>query len=105
MSPPSEMETQSLKLKMLSDWLNAEKYGQPAWCFYNNDPTNRTKYGKLYNWHAVNDPRGLAPQGYHIPSDVEWVKLLGALGAEAGNSMKSAEWLEYKEKTRSNKRF
>jgi uncharacterized protein (TIGR02145 family) len=29
-------------------------------------------YGKLYNWYAVNDPRGLAPTGYHIPTLTEW---------------------------------
>lgn len=40
-----------------------------AWCYYNNDPIQGNKYGKLYNWYAVNDPRGLVPQGWHIPSD------------------------------------
>jgi uncharacterized protein (TIGR02145 family) len=29
-------------------------------------------YGKLYNWYAVNDPRGLAPEGLHIPIDCDW---------------------------------
>ena len=29
-----------------------------AWCYYNNDPKNGAIYGKLYNWYAVNDPRG-----------------------------------------------
>lgn len=37
-----------------------------AWCYYNNDPANCAKYGKLYNWYAVNDPRGLAPTGWHV---------------------------------------
>jgi hypothetical protein len=46
-----------------------------AWCYYNNDSTQGNKYGKLYNWYAVNDPRGLAPQGWHIPSDTEWTIL------------------------------
>ncbi|MBK9465523.1 MAG: fibrobacter succinogenes major paralogous domain-containing protein [Chitinophagaceae bacterium] len=46
-----------------------------AWCYYNNDSTLGNKYGKLYNWYAVNDPRGLAPQGWHIPSDAEWTAL------------------------------
>lgn len=46
-----------------------------AWCYYDNDPANGNTYGKLYNWHAVNDPRGLAPAGWHIPSDREWTKL------------------------------
>lgn len=45
-----------------------------AWCYYNNDPANE-KYGLLYNWYAVNDPRGLAPQGWHVPTDSEWFNL------------------------------
>ena len=45
-----------------------------AWCYYNNDPANE-KYGLLYNWYAVNDSRGLAPQGWHVPTDTEWDNL------------------------------
>jgi uncharacterized protein (TIGR02145 family) len=39
-----------------------------AWCYYNSDPEMTKKYGKLYNWYAVNDLRGLAPKGWHIPT-------------------------------------
>jgi uncharacterized protein (TIGR02145 family) len=46
-----------------------------AWCYYNNDPANGAIYGKLYNWYAVNDPRGLAPVGYHIPTYTEFYDL------------------------------
>ncbi len=53
-----------------------EKLTTGAWCYYDNDPSNGTKYGKLYNWYAVNDPRGLAPNGYHIPTYAEWMKLI-----------------------------
>ena len=62
-----------------------------AWCYYNNDSSNGTKYSKLYNWYAVHDPRGLAPNGYHIPTDEEWKKLTDYLGGEsgAGTKMKS----------------
>ncbi len=62
-----------------------------AWCYYNHDAFNGTKYGKLYNWYAVSDPRGLAPNGYHIPTDDEWRKLADYLGGEdkAGKKMKS----------------
>ena len=62
-----------------------------AWCYYNNDASNGTKYSKLYNWYAVHDPRGLAPNGYHIPTDEEWKKLTDYLGGEsgAGTKMKS----------------
>ena len=64
-----------------------------AWCYYENDATNGTTYGKLYNWYAVNDPRGLAPKGYHIPTDAEWTILTDNLGDEAGTKMKSSsDW-------------
>ena len=61
-----------------------------AWCYYNNDSANGAIYGKLYNWYAVNDPRGLAPSGYHIPSFTEWVTLSTCLGGDsiAGGAMK-----------------
>ncbi len=63
-----------------------------AWCYYENKTANGTKYGKLYNWYAVNDPRGLAPKGYHIPTDAEWITLINYLGGEtkAGTKMKSS---------------
>ena len=72
-------------------WMNAGDNKQPAWCYYDNDPANGEKYGKLYNWYAVNDPRGLAHVGYHIPSDTEWTILTDYLGGEskAGAMMKS----------------
>jgi uncharacterized protein (TIGR02145 family) len=61
-----------------------------AWCYYDNDSANGAIYGKLYNWYAVNDSRGLAPTGYHIPTDTEWTTLTTCLGGEsvAGGKMK-----------------
>jgi uncharacterized protein (TIGR02145 family) len=61
-----------------------------AWCYYENTSSNGTTYGKLYNWHAVNDPRGLAPSGYHIPTDEEWTTLVNYLGGDnvAGGHLK-----------------
>ena len=56
-------------------WHEAGENEQPAWCYYDNDPSNGKKYGKLYNWYAIIDPRGLAPEGWHIPSDKEWTIL------------------------------
>ena len=50
-----------------------------AWCYYNNDLANGIVYGKLYNWYAVNDSRGLAPVGWHVPSDAEWTVLENCL--------------------------
>ena len=61
-----------------------------AWCYYNNNSANGPVYGKLYNWYAVNDPRGLAPAGWHVPSDGEWTTLSTCLGGDliAGGPMK-----------------
>ena len=81
------------------EWEAAGKKKQPAWCYYDNDPVNGKKYGKLYNWYAVNDKRGLAPAGWHVPSDAEWTILSTNLGGEdvASNKMKSSfGWLENK---------
>lgn len=41
---------------------------------------NGSLYGCLYNWFAVNDPRGIAPRGWHIPTDEEWRVLEKQLG-------------------------
>ncbi len=82
--------------KTAAEWKAADENKQPAWCYYDNDPANGAKYGKLYNWYAVNDSRGLAPAGYHIPSDVEWKQLTDFLGSEAGKKMKSKSgWKSY----------
>jgi uncharacterized protein (TIGR02145 family) len=63
-----------------AQWRMAETNKKPAWCYYNNSPTEGKKYGRLYNWYAINDSRGLAPPGWHIPTDDEWEKLKIFLG-------------------------
>jgi uncharacterized protein (TIGR02145 family) len=62
-----------------------------AWCYYTNDTANGPIYGKLYNWYAVIDSRGLAPIGWHVPSDLEFTTLSNCLGGEpiAGGKMKA----------------
>lgn len=77
------------EVKDPKDWADL-KTG--AWCYYNNDPANGEIYGKLYNWYAVNDPRGLAPEGWHVASDAEWTELTNCLhGAGiAGGKLKEA---------------
>ena len=97
-----------------SDWIRAGENGQPAWCYFDEDPSNYErlsdipnngeKYGKLYNWFAVNDPRGLAQFGWHVPSDQEWKILKNHLGGEemAGSKLKSTTgWIEGKNGTNS----
>ena len=62
-----------------------------AWCWYINSADSGAIYSKLYNWYAVNDARGLAPQGWHIPTDAEWTTLGTLLGGNsvAGGKMKT----------------
>ncbi len=64
---------------------------------------NYEKYGVLYNWHAVMDGaapnnenpsgvQGICPDGWHVPSDIEFVQLGSALGvplAQAGGKLKA----------------
>ena len=93
------------EVKTDEEWVKAGKEGKPAWCYYENrvvqnDSENGKKYGKLYNGYAVCDPRGLAPSGWHIPSDDEWTILTNFLGGEeyAGEKMKtiSGGWTHFK---------
>jgi uncharacterized protein (TIGR02145 family) len=61
-----------------------------AWCNYDNSPANDATYGKLYNWYAAANPN-ICPQGWHVPTDVEWTVLTNYLGGEpvAGGKMKA----------------
>jgi uncharacterized protein (TIGR02145 family) len=79
------------------DWVAAGESGKPPWCYYNNNSASGLKYGKLYNWYAVNDPRELAPVGWTLSSADDWAKLINYLGGQgpAGSKMKSISgWSE-----------
>ena len=65
--------------KTAEEWINAGLKKQPAWC-YDRDADSLGLCGKLYNWYAVNDPRGLAPAGWKIPSKDDWYQLIEFLG-------------------------
>jgi len=59
-----------------------------------DEEENLEVYGRLYNWYAVNDSRGLCPLGWHVPTDEDWTTLIEELGGEAvaGEHMKTNEW-------------
>ncbi len=83
--------------KTYEEWKKAGDEKKPAWCYFGNDPKHGVNHGKLYNWYAVIDPRGLAPQGWHIPSDEEWTIMVEYLRGEtsAGQNIKSTSgWPE-----------
>ena len=81
------------EVKTNEDWIKAGADGKPAWCYYNNDAAYGQKFGKLYNWFAVKDARGLAPAGWHVPTADEWKTMTEFLSNnnEAGYKMKAKE--------------
>lgn len=72
-------------ITQITDSATWDTYSYGAWCWYNNDPLTGIK---LYNWWAVNDPRGLAPIGWRVPSDYDWQVLENYLVAPAGGKLK-----------------
>ena len=84
------------KIPQVKDSVKWARLTTGAWCWYNNDSATGAVYGKLYNWYAVNDPRGLAPIGWHIPSDTEWDTLSARLGgaSKAGGKLKDTGTIE-----------
>lgn len=66
-----------------------------AFAIYEDLASNNTTFGKLYNWYALVDTRGLCPTGWHVPSDAEWTTLENYLGgvSVAGGKMKAVSSL------------
>lgn len=66
-------------VELEEDWkqliLGAPLFDDGAWCYYENDSSNNANYGKLYNFHAAIDERGLCPEGWRVPSDDDWHQL------------------------------
>jgi uncharacterized protein (TIGR02145 family) len=78
----------------VTDYTNWSQLTTGAWAYYNNDSANYAKFGKLYNWYAVNyetnGNKNVCPTGWHVPTDAEWTVLTDYLGGEgvAGGKMK-----------------
>lgn len=64
------------------EWKAAKENKTPAWCYVEYDEDNNNKFGKMYNWYCVDDERGLAPAGWHVPSLAEARVLINELGGE-----------------------
>jgi uncharacterized protein (TIGR02145 family)/uncharacterized repeat protein (TIGR02543 family) len=66
------------------------------WLWYDYNQSHELPYGKLYNWYAVSDPRGLCPAGWRVPTDYDWQQLADFIDPDAkgntnriGNKLKS----------------
>jgi uncharacterized protein (TIGR02145 family) len=68
----------------------------PFSCYYQNQMANACPYGRIYNFYAVTDSRGLCPVGWHVPDNYEWQQLHDALGGTsvAGGAMKTEGTVE-----------
>lgn len=64
------------------EWERAGREGKPAWSYYRGDTGEVRSYGRMYNWFAVNDARGLAPEGWHIATNTDWITLEEFLGVD-----------------------
>ncbi|MDA8772129.1 fibrobacter succinogenes major paralogous domain-containing protein [Flavobacteriales bacterium] len=75
-------------LESPSDWISAVI---GARCFYNNDIDYVPAYGQFYNWHAVDDARGICPTGWHVPTNPDWQELIDLFGGDnlAGTALKA----------------
>ncbi|MBP1223108.1 fibrobacter succinogenes major paralogous domain-containing protein [Flavobacterium sp. 1355] len=82
------------EVKTMQEWRKYGKLKKPAWCYHENNQKNKKKIGKIYNGFAVNDPRGICPKGFHIPTSKEWKEIIISLGGydNAGQHLKSKEW-------------
>ena len=62
--------------KTKKEWNDASKKKIPVFCHYKNSLEFSEKHGKLYNWYALNDPRGLAPMGWVLPTKLDFDNLI-----------------------------
>lgn len=88
--------------KTNEEWIDASLNNKPAWCYYKNDSLNSKKYGKLYNFHAVSDPRGLAPKGWKIPTADDWEILINNNGGYLDAAVKLKNTFGWDSKNGSN---
>ena len=88
-----------LEAKTKEEWDNAGINGIPAWCYYENDENNGKIHGKLYNWFAFIDTRGVAPNGFKIPSREDFQNLINDLNGSgySAQKLKSKKyWISFK---------
>lgn len=73
-------------VREIEQWKTIEK---PGYCWLNNDESNRSVYGALYNWFAVSSKK-LCPTGWHVPTATEWDLMITSLGDPeyAGDKLK-----------------
>ena len=77
------------------EWIEAGAKKIPAWCYPDNDASLEKNYGKLYNWYAVSDPRGICPTEMRIPgkNDIkQLIHFLNTIGENAKYIKSKSMW-------------
>jgi uncharacterized protein (TIGR02145 family) len=84
-------------IPMVTNYDSWASQTSPAYCWYNNDSTNKEAYGAMYNWYAVNTSK-LCPKGWHVPADSEWLSLTTWFGdlRNVGNKLKEEGTVHWK---------
>jgi uncharacterized protein (TIGR02145 family) len=79
------------QIEIITDNKKWAKSKKPAMCYYENNTENGKTYGAMYNLFAVLDSRGLAPEGFKIPSEDDFRNLIDTLGSQSADKLKSKE--------------
>lgn len=90
------------------DWSIASYFGsenphfqpapQPAWNHFNNDASTEAVYGRIYNWVAANDARGICPTDWRLPTIEDWTTLVNGFGGPDAASpalRDTVHWADY----------
>lgn len=78
--------------EMISKWNARMTSKSGSWSQYNDQSIYTDTYGRLYDWYAVNDSRGLCPVGWKVPNNSDWNELINYIQLQnfsSGASLKS----------------
>jgi uncharacterized protein (TIGR02145 family) len=67
-----------IEVKTKEAWINSGNRMEPAWCYYRFDSQN-AYLGKLYNYFAISDSRNIAPNGWKVPTFIDYYNLINAI--------------------------
>jgi len=85
------------KISNSEDWFRLNNSGKDAYCYYDNNENYLDEFGCLYNWIAVADNRNIAPQGWRIPSNEDWEKLIQYPKKNNEDTFKSENgWIDFR---------
>ncbi len=76
------------------EWILALDEKRAAWCYYEFNEANKIR-GKMYNWYAANDPRLIAPKGWHVANAGEHYTLYKNMNKSAANASKNPKLIEF----------